>query len=91
MLNNSNYVGIDFDNCTKQEFLFYNWRSCCYKLEKLNFAVQNDMQRLLSDEVITKEQILAAKAEFDRLYDQNIKELSELKIKIDNFLTQMSL
>lgn len=73
-----------------QEQLFEEWYSVCNKLKMLKGFIQNDFDKMLSYNHITKEQIRCSIREFNDLYDITTKHMGELKTEIENLMLNYS-
>jgi hypothetical protein len=73
-----------------QEELFDDWKEDCHKLELLSGFVQNDLDRMLKDGMITKEDIKNSIVDFKEQYDKRIDHISELRRRIIDYLIKKS-
>lgn len=65
-----------------QEDFFNEWNNKCLRLKDLSGFFQNDIDKLLQDDLISKEDIWTNMREFDILYNEALGDIQNLYCKI---------
>lgn len=74
------------ENKINQEDLFKRWSELSSKIDSLKSIVQNDIDRMIKDEIIDCVELAYNGGEFLDLYEKNINELNILKDEIVSFI-----
>jgi len=70
----------------KQKELFYRFAGIGFRVKELGTFIQNDMEKMLKDGLITNEQIAENMKKFEKDCDHILEELVELKNTTINFV-----
>lgn len=75
---------------TVQQFnLYADWKQEVDDLKQVIAIIQNDFNRLKNDGYITKEQLADNILEFNKIFEDRIKNLFDKKQEINNFLLKV--
>ena len=72
---------------TVQQFnLYTDWKQTVDNLKPIIAIIQNDFNRLSCDGYLTKEQLADNILEFNKIFEDKVKDLFDKKQEIDKFL-----
>ena len=72
---------------TVQQFdLYTDWKQTVDNLKPIIAIIQNDFNRLSCDGYLTKEQLADNILEFNKIFEDRVKDLFDKKQEIDKFL-----